>query len=141
MLSGFNTADLLCARISSAFKLGGKSIGEQETEFIAIPLSRSLRGRIDSGGAALTIVVVLDDASSPDDGIDSAWDDKDATKACRGDVFEDRFLGIVMLVFEVGEALVANLERVEGLVAIASFLFFHSSVGMSYLRVITSNVL
>ena len=109
-------------------------MGEQETEFIAMPLRRSLSGSIDRGGSGFAIVVVLADASSRDDGADdSDWEDKDIT-AWRGVVFEDRFLGMETLVFEGEEAFVASFEMVDALVAIASITRFRSFTTASVQR-------
>lgn len=99
-----------------------------------MPLRRSLSGSIDRGGSGFVIVVVVADASSRDDGAaDSDWDDKDAT-AWRGDVFEDRFLGMETLVFEVEEAFVASFEMVDALVAIAPITRFRSFTTASVQR-------
>lgn len=79
-------------------------------------------------------MVDVADASSRDDGAaELDWDDKDAT-AWRGDVFEDRFLGMQMLVFEVEEAFVASFEMVDALVAIASITRFRSFTTASVRR-------
>lgn len=99
-----------------------------------MPLRRSLSGSIERGGSGFVIVVDVADASSRDEGADdSDWGDKDAT-AWRGDVFEDRFLGMETPVFEVEEAFVASFEMVDALVAITSITRFRSFTTASVQR-------
>ncbi len=68
MRSELRAADLLWARMSSAFKLGGRRMGEQDTEFMAMPRRRNFNGRMERGGYDFVMMLDFEAASSRGEG-------------------------------------------------------------------------